>query len=240
MVYLRRGDEMAKKIFVSYKYADDNVYQDERLDAISLGWGYQAVTPRSYLNELSNILKDYAIEKWEQDDEDLSQFKDETIKTHLKDKIYDSSLTIVLISPGMNNGTAESDQWIPWEVSYSIRESTRNGITSHMNAMLAVVLPDVLGSYDYCIEEKILCDVQTLKFSSSFCFNIIGDNFFNKKEPDSYKCNLCGNKHYRGPDNHYFAYVKWDDFKNDFETYINRAYEHQERADEYNIVKTVG
>lgn len=231
---------MAKKIFVSYKYADDSVYQDEKLDKISFGWGYQAVTPRSYLNELSNILQDYAIQKWEKDDEDLSEFKDETIETHLKDKIYDSSLTIVLISPGMNDGTAESEQWIPWEVSYSLKEISRKGITSHMNAMLAVVLPDICGSYDYCIEKKILCDVQTLKFSNSFCFNIIGRNFFNKKEPDTYTCKWCGDKHYRGVDNHYFAYVKWEDFKNDFETYINRAYEHQENANEYDIKKEVG
>lgn len=231
---------MAKKIFVSYKYADTSVYQDETLSPIKFGSLYEAITPRSYLNEMSNILKDYAIEKWEQDDEDLSNFKDETIKSHLRDKIYDSSLTIVLISPGMNNGTAESKQWIPWEVSYSLRESTRNGITSHMNAMLAVVLPDSYGSYDYCIEKKGLCNVKTLKFSNSFCFDIIGNNFFNKKESDSYTCKLCGDKHYRGLDNHYFAYAKWEDFKNDFETYINRAYEHQENANEYDIKKEVG
>lgn len=140
----------------------------------------------------------------------------------------------------MNDRTAESEQWIPWEVSYSLKEISRKGITSHMNAMLAVVLPDSFGSYDYCIEKKGLCNVQTLKFSNSFCFDIIGKNFFNKKESDSYTCNLCGDKHYRGPDNHYFVYVKWEDFKNDFETYIERAYEHQENADEYDIVKTVG
>lgn len=232
---------MAKKIFVSYKYADTSVYQDSKLTPIKLGlFNYEYITPRSYLNEMSNILEDYAIEKWEKDDEDLSAFKDDTIKSHLKDKIYDSSLTIVLISPGMNNGTAESEQWIPWEVSYSLRESTRNGITSHMNAMLAVVLPDTYGRYDYCIEKKGLCDAVTLKFKNSFCFNIIGENFFNKKEPDAYMCKLCGDRHYRGFDNHYFAYAKWENFKNDFETYINRAYDHQKNADEYDIEKTVG
>ena len=77
------------KVFASYKYWDDSVYQYAGLDLIPhpLYSFIKSVTPRSYLNALSTILSDYSITKWEDDDNDLSQFKDDTIKSKLKDNI---------------------------------------------------------------------------------------------------------------------------------------------------------
>lgn len=56
----------------------------------------------------------------------------------------------------------DRDQWIPWEVSYALKETSRrnkNGdsIISHSNAMIAVVLPDSAGSYSYYLESKSCC-----------------------------------------------------------------------------------
>lgn len=231
---------MAYKIFVSYKYWDTSVYQDNELNLIKypglLPYGIEEkVTPRSYLDEMSNILQDNAIEKWEQEGEDLSQFKDTTIASKLRDKIYDSSITIVLISPHMKDNSAEDDQWIPWEVAYSLRNSTRNGRTSQSNALIAVVLPDIYNRYDYCIEHNFGCGINILKFSDRFCFTIIGANFFNKKDANRYECPHCGEIHYRGSDNHYFSYAKWEDFKQEPMQYINSALEHQKVIDEYTI-----
>lgn len=228
---------MSNKIFVSYKYYDINVYQNPDMDKIqnpSPFYYDENVTPCSYLNYLSSVLSDYAIEKWEKDDEDLSEFQDETIASKLKDKIYDSTITIVLISPKMKDAYKyERDQWIPWEVSYSLKEITRNGRTSKTNAMIAVVLPDLQNKYDYCIEQTTCCT--TLKFSNFF--TIIGNNFFNKKNAETYQCRECGDKHYRGLDSHYFAYAKWIEFISNPKKYIDEALIHQANMSQYKLHK---
>lgn len=135
---------MGKKIFVSYKYADQ--------DVAPLPCHYRT-TVRSYVDKLENYfdITDH-IYKGESDDEDLSWLSEDAIWEKLKDRIYDSSVTIVMISPNMREpNKRDKSQWIPWEVSFSLKETTRNDKTSHTNAMLAIVLPDRYGSYDYLI-----------------------------------------------------------------------------------------
>ena len=134
---------MGRKIFVSYKYKDSDV--EELSGVASPTW------PCDYVNYIvNNILQKDDIYKGENSDEDISSWTEDAIWEHLKDKIYDSTITIVLISPNMKEpGKWQRSQWIPWEISYSLRETTRNDKTSHNNAILAVILPNKNGSYDY-------------------------------------------------------------------------------------------
>ena len=136
---------MGRKIFVSYKYHDTNV---EKLTNT-----YGATKAADYVDYIQKYLFNSAsdnIYKGEKSDEDLSYKSEFYIWEHLKDKIYDSTVTIVLVSPNMKEPYKwEKSQWIPWEISYSVKKTTRAGRTSQRNALLVVVLPDRNGNYYY-------------------------------------------------------------------------------------------
>ncbi len=214
---------MGKKVFISYKHSDDSV----------LYLSNYGNTARDYVDYLIENKLDDEIYKGE-GNEDLSEFKDETIKNRLKDKIHDSSVTIVLISPNMKESSIpESDQWIPWEISYSLKEITRADKMSHTNGILAVVLPNTLGNYDYFIKDKP-CNCRTLKTDT--LFQILDDNMFNAKDLQRSNCNCCNS--YTG-DSSYIYSVKWHNFINNKNRYLDKAVRIRDNRKSYNINKEV-
>ena len=220
---------MGRKIFVSYKYGDSLV---EALPTVF----FTQTTARHYVDELQKLLaEDDHIYKGENDDESLAGFKDTTIQSKLRTKIFDSSTTIVFVSKGMKESyTPETDQWIPWEVAYSMKVMQRGDKVSGTNALLAVVLPDENGSYSYFIEQNEACGSRTLK--TNFLFQILKDNMFNIKNPETRECN--GNTIYSGYSS-YIHSVEWGDFKNNITKYIEIAKGIQENMNNYELCKTV-
>lgn len=180
---------MGRKIFISYKYWDSNVYAVPRLTI-----GNPKV--RDYVSWLEEKFKERTSHyyKGESDNEDLSDKEDNYIWSKLKDKIYDSSITIVLISPNMKEPHRwEKSQWIPWEIAYSIRETTRKNFTSRSNAILAVILPDRNNDYKY--------------YQQMSLFRIISDNIKNgyiqvvKWDDFRYNCDNYIEKAYQAQSN---------------------------------------
>ena len=221
---------MGKKIFVSYKYADRLVKQ-------LLGSTFWSpTTVRDYVDVLQSKidLSDH-IYKGEDDGEDLSSLADSTISSKLGDKIFDSSITIVFISKGMKESQIpEKDQWIPWEISYSLKEQSRQYGHSKTNAMLAVILPDENNSYQYLIEYDDVCKSTTYKTDT--LFDILRDNMFNIKEPETRFCN--GKIIYSGNCS-YIHLVRWDDFINEIDHYIAISLSIWKDRDKYKIRKVI-
>jgi hypothetical protein len=226
-----------RKIFISYKYADANVQALPQIAGL-----YGTTTARHYVDALQARLDfDDHINKGEKDGESLADFKDGTIETTLKGKIYDSSLTILLLSPGMREyWCAEEDQWIPWEISWSLRELTRGGRTSGTNAMLAVALPDASGRYDYAVVENTCSTCHCRTWQTDSFFRIIRENMFNRKQPAYSACT----EHWPATppvigSNHSFIYpVTWTDFGGNVGLHISIACDIRSDIDSYNLTKT--
>ncbi|MEE0692018.1 MAG: TIR domain-containing protein [Lachnospiraceae bacterium] len=227
---------MGKKIFVSYKYAD------EQVENLVMG---ENSTVRDYVDEFEKKLDSSDnIYKGESEGEDLSELSDDTIWEKLKDRIYDSSVTVVFISPGMRESwKKDRDQWIPWEVSYSLKETSRknkNGdsVTSHSNAIVAVVLPDENGSYSYYLEIKSCCSGGCTMHHTNELFEIIRKNKFNRtKNASKHTCD--NNDTIWSGTCSYIEAVKWSNFISNYQKYVNAAVERQEHIDEYDIQKEV-
>jgi len=228
---------MGRKIFISYKYKDANVRQLEQDNP------YHQTIVRDYVDVLQILLEKYGnnINKGEKDGEDMSVLEDATIQSLLGDKIYDSSITLVLISPNMKDPLLpETDQWIPWEVSYSLREQSRNGRTSKTNAVMAIVLPDANNSYEYYIKEHTCpyCNSRTL-FTGRL-FKVLSVNMFNRYYPTFSTCiHHDANNRPETGECSYIPSVKWIDFISDVEGNLQRVERIKENIEAYNIKKNL-
>ena len=182
------------------------------------------------------------IYKGEDNGEDLSHLDDDAIWEKLKNRIYDTTLTIVLISPGMKTTQLERDQWIPWEISYSLKEVSRknksgNLVTSSSNAILAIVLPDTYGSYSYFLEDKSCCSSKCTSLKTYTLFTILRKNMFNAKKPDKSRC-ISNDEIYHGESSYIYS-VKWKDFVNNPTEYIEKAYHLQNSIEQFDIYKEI-
>ena len=87
---------MAHKIFISYKYSESQELRDKIVESLGKDAKY-------YKGETS-------------DSPDLTDMKTETIKKHLKDMLFDTTVTVVIISPNI-----KKSKWIDWEIEYSLK-----------------------------------------------------------------------------------------------------------------------
>jgi len=202
---------MAHKTFISYKYSEARSLRDSIIDALGDDAAY-------YKGETS-------------DSPDLTDTTTENIKKNLRDMMYDTSVTIVIISPHMKDS-----KWIDWEIEYCLKDNTRKGRTSHNNGIVGVIMK-YNGGYDWFKYTHTNSDgCRSTSYHGEKVFDIINNNRFNQ-DPIVYSCNTC--KTVNSLTGSYIAYVTEEDFLTDPTTYIDNAYEKSENdASGYNLVKS--
>lgn len=230
---------MGRKIFISYKYQDTDVRQ---MLLIRL-YENRLTRVRDYVDELQERLVKvgHNINKGEKDGEDMSVLEDATIQSILGDKIYDSSITLVLISPNMKDPfLPETEQWIPWEISYSLREQSRDGRTSKTNGVMAIVLPDANNSYDYFIQEHTCPYCNTRILCTGRLFKVLSVNMFNRYYPTYSTCtHHSANSRPETGECSYIPCVKWDDFISNIEANLQRVERIKDNIATYDIKKNL-
>ncbi len=229
---------MGRKVFVSYKYADEKVekLQDAYYEEVNgrLEWNYRPTRVRDFVDKLQDKIGKDNINMGEKDGESLDDFSNEQIETLLKQRIRHCSITIVIISKGMKQeGKSERDQWIPWEVSYSLRVVPSGGNTKQMNAVLGVVLPDENATYNWYYTENPNCNSVT--HHKGQLFKILRENMFNILVKEIRNCN--GSEIHKNDEPSLIKTVKWTDFMNanDYEYYINKAVDIKDNEGAYDV-----
>lgn len=235
--------ETGQKIFISYKYHDRNVFQNVNHKLFE-GRVEGERTPRDYVDVLETYIEDHSTHYYraEKDNNDLSKLNDDQIWEILKDKIFDSTLTIVIISPGMKENKPDKDQWIPWEIEYSLglqeRKNSKGQIVrSYTNAMMAIVLPDRNSSYEYYFENKRCCSGGCCLNKTNSLFYILRKNTFNLKNNTNKR--ICNKKDviYSGSLHSFIPFYKWEEVNNKkgIENAIQHAFNIRKNIDNYDI-----
>lgn len=229
---------MGRKVFVSYKYKDENVakLQDSFYEEVNnvMKWNYRNTRVRDYVDLLQDKIGRDNINLGEKDGESLDDFSDQQIETLLKQRIRQCSVTIVIISKGMKESSkTEKQQWIPWEISYSLRVVPTGGNTKQMNAVLGVVLPDENGSYNWYYTSNPGC--KSITHHTGQLFKILKDNMFNILEKEFRECN--GSKIHIKDEPSFIKTVKWDDFMigQNYNIYIDKAVEIKDDEKSYDV-----
>lgn len=191
---------MSHKTFISYKFSEARELRDRIIDSLGDDAKY-------YSGETS-------------DSPDLSDRTTETIKKNLASKMYDTSVTILIVSPHINQS-----KWIPWEIEYSLKQISRKGRTSHTNGVVGVVMK-YDGGYDWFISHGVNCHGRSvLYYQLDLLPKIVSENLFNSN-PKQWHCGQC--KTYDYLNGSYIALVEEDDFIADPTKYIDNAYEKSE------------
>ena len=201
---------MAYKTFISYKYSESCDLRDKIIKALGEDAMY-------YQGETS-------------DSPDLSNTTTQNIRKVLSDMMYNTSVTIVIISPQM----IES-KWIDWEIEYCLKNITRKDRTSHTNGVVAVI-KKIDGGYSWFKHHKKEADGCTsIYYSEDLVYSIIKNNRYNQN-PKKYSCPIC--KSVDPLTGSYIAYVTEDDFLNDPQRYLDNAYDKSENdASGYDLIK---
>jgi hypothetical protein len=201
---------MAYNTFISYKYSEAKDLRDRIVESLGEDAKY-------YRGETS-------------ESPDMSDKTTDYIKDKLKNLIYSTSVTIVIISPNM-----KQSNWIDWEIEYSLKQIKRGDRKSSTNGVLGVVM-EYDGGYSWLRPSTQNSDGHTaILTKNEYLYNIIINNRFNQNPPE-YTCDEC--KNVNSLTGSYISLVNEDDFLNNPNKYIDNAYDKSKHTSNYKISRT--
>ena len=204
---------MATKVFISFRFSDGKEIKDELVDLF---------------DESTEVIN-------RSEDVDRSQMSEDTIQEYLYEKLKDTSVTIVLLTPEAvsyrKNWIGNYDDWLYDELRYSLEDRNNN----RTNGVVSVYTDDAKdmileSSSHYCAHCQETKSCRTLKFFD----NLARKNMLNIKQ--SYKKNPC-NDLYDDSHDSYISLVSLEEFKQDYTKYIDNAKDKRDRLHEFNIYK---
>jgi len=201
---------MARKTFISYKYSDATDLRDIIIKKLGEG-------AKFYKGETA-------------ESPDLTDNSVENIKKNLKDMMFDTSVTIVVISPSLKHS-----KWIDWEIEYSLKEITREDKTSRTNGIVGVIMK-YNGSYDWILSYTTNSDgCRSRNINDSYLHPIINKNRFNLSTDNKYSCASC--KTMNQLSGSYISLIDEEEFLANPDKYIENAFEKSKAMSDYNISK---
>lgn len=156
---------MAHKTFISYKYSESRELRDRIIRAM----GKDAI----YYNGENGFSPN------------KSNDSDNTIWNYLKEMIWPTSVTIIILSPNMLNSS-----WIESEIKYSLEKISKNGVQSQRNGVVAVI-KKVSGGYNWFKYKVQKPDGHLINYyHEELVPPVIKLNRLNLKNP-KYNCPIC-------------------------------------------------
>lgn len=160
---------------------------------------------------------------------------EETIQRYLYDKLANTSVTIILITPEAINHRkniyGKYDDWMYDEIRYSLEDRIGN----RTNGLVAVYTPE--AELLLLQKQKHICNVCRQESEVIYikpCDNLFRANMTNVKP--RYKKNKCAGIFDADADS-YCSLVSLEDFENNYTLYIDQAAEKRNRLDEFEIRK---
>lgn len=194
----------ARKVFISFRFKDGNKLKEDLVEK------FEGL--------------DYTINKSE--DKDRSSMTEETIRKYLYEKLSDTSVTIVLLSPmavnHKRNDSGDLDDWMYDEIRYSLENREGNAT----NALIMLYSSDAKP-------QVILKETESVTTVNSFD-NLARKNMMNVK--NAYKVQKKAGL-YNSLEDSYASLISYEKFMKNPELYIENALSKRERKEEFNLIK---
>ena len=201
---------MARETFISYKYSEATDLRDKIIEKMGEHASY-------YKGETA-------------ESPDLTENSVQSIRENLKNMIFGTSVTIVIISPNLINS-----KWIDWEIEYSLKEYKRGDTTSRTNGIVGVVMK-VDGNYNWLISSITNTDgCSSRTIQNHKLYNLINNNRTNLNTTNKYSCPVC--RTFDALNGSYISLVEEDKFLNDPDFYIENAYNKSKTTYNYDLSK---